>query len=114
MPVSHSACHAVGLPRGAVADAIDRNLQVRPLPTVYVREIDDEAIVLNMETEKYIGFDPVARSMWEALTTSANIADAIDRLASEYAVERPILEADVTAFIANLQENELVRLTPVA
>ena len=82
------------------------------MPAVYVREIDGEAIVLNMETERYIGFDPVASSMWHALTTSATIAEALDRLAADFDVERARLEDDVAAFIVTLRETELARLSP--
>jgi hypothetical protein len=91
-----------------MAEATDGNLRVRPLDSVYVREVDDEAIILNMETEKYIGLDAVARSMWEALTTSTTVGNAIELLAAEYDVEREQLDSDVTAFIATLQANNLV------
>jgi Coenzyme PQQ synthesis protein D (PqqD) len=97
-----------------MAETIDGNLRVRPLDTVYVREVDDEAIVLNMETEQYVGFDPMARSMWEALTTCSTVAEAIERLADEYEVDRAQLDADVAAFVATLQANDLVSIEPAS
>ena len=97
-------------------DTIDITLlrRVRPLPSVYVRDVGDESIVLNMETEQYIGLDAVARSMWEALTTSGTVADATAVLLDEYNVEPDRLAADIATFIETLAMNNLATVEPAA
>ena len=90
----------------------DRSARVRRLPAIYVRAVDDEAIVLNIDTEQYVGFDAVARSMWEVLVTSESIAIAIDHLLEQFDAEREQIEADVDAFIVTLKENDLVVVEP--
>ena len=75
---------------------------------VLVRVLDDEAVVLNLESESYYGLDDVGTRMWTVLTESASIQTAYDALIAEYDVEPDRLKADMTDLVQKLQENGLV------
>jgi hypothetical protein len=82
--------------------------RIRALPNVYVREVDGDAIVLNMETGEYLGFDSVAVAMWNALTTCDSVGEAIARLLDRYDADPHQMRADVIGFVETLQANCLI------
>ena len=63
---------------------------------VLLREVADEAMVLNLNNERYYGLDQVGTRFWTVLTTSASIQEAIDALLVEYDVDRATLDLDET------------------
>ena len=50
--------------------------------TVLFREFDDEAVVLNLDTESYLGLDAVGTRMWTVLTHQPSIQAAYNILLS--------------------------------
>ncbi len=76
--------------------------QIRPVPEVLVQKVGDEAVVLNLNSEEYLGFDPVGARMWEVLTTVPSLRSGLDILLSEYDVDAERLEVDLLAFADQL------------
>ncbi len=89
-----------------------KSLSVRVIvpEKVLLREVADEAVILNLNTERYYGLDRVGTRFWIALTTSATIQEAIDTLLSEYAVDRATLEQDMHALLDKLIAQGLIEL----
>jgi hypothetical protein len=81
-------------------------------PDVMFRTVGDEAVLMNLKTELYLGLDPVGTRMWEVLTKSASIEEAFDALLSEYDVEAGRLRIDLEEFIGRLIEEELIEMSP--
>ncbi len=79
---------------------------------VMFRTVGDEAVILNLKTELYLGLDPVGTRMWELLTKSASIEEAFAALLSEYEVEDAKLRTDLEEFIGKLLEQGLVEVSP--
>ena len=75
-----------------------------------VQELQGESVLLNVNTENYYGLDEVGTRMWAVLSEAPSIADAIDSLLDEYAVERAILESDVDPLLTQLLDMKLVEL----
>ncbi len=75
---------------------------------VMVRDLDGEAVVLDLKTEKYFGLDEVAAAMWTALTGAETIRAAYEALLAAYDVEPEQLEADMAKLISNLAEHGLL------
>lgn len=46
---------------------------------VLTRNLDGELVMLNLENERYYGLDDIGTHCWEALETSANLAQAYAR-----------------------------------
>jgi hypothetical protein len=75
---------------------------------VVVRELDGEAVILNLDTEEYFGLDEVGTSMWNALTTAASIDAACEVLEQEFDVDGATLRGDLGNLVAQLSERGLV------
>lgn len=75
---------------------------------VLVREVQGEAVLLNLDRECYFGLDPVGTRMWGVLTQAGNVQLAIDQLGAEYEVDPAELGADVGRFLGELEDAGLV------
>ena len=75
---------------------------------VMFRELDGEAVLLNLHNEMYYGLDEVGTRMWTLLTTSDSVQAAMDAMLEEFDVTPEILEQDVAKMIKELQTNGLL------
>jgi hypothetical protein len=76
--------------------------------SVYAAPLNDGLALLNVETGIYFGLDPVGASIWELLNEGMSLSGIAERLVQEYDVEREVLETDIAALVATLQEHGLV------
>lgn len=67
-----------------------------------------ETVVLNLQTGKYHGLNPVAGRMLEVLEHTGTVQEAARQLAAEY--EQPIatIEEDLCSLCADLSERGLI------
>ena len=79
-------------------------------PDVLIRELDGEAVLLNLASESYFGLDEVGARMWQVLTTSESIETAQAQLLAEYEVEPERLRQDLLALVTQLAGHGLVEL----
>jgi hypothetical protein len=79
---------------------------------VLVRFLDKEAVLLNLETERYFGLDETGARMWQLTTTGSNIDTAYRQLLDEYDVDAETLRQNLTELLEKLTENGLLTLTP--
>ena len=86
----------------------DMKSRVLPPAGVLVRELEGEAVLLNLGSESYFGLDLVGTRMWVVLTTSESVQTAYDRLLGEYEVEPEQLRSDLELFIGKLVEQGLL------
>ncbi len=86
--------------------------RVATSPDVLVRVIGDEAILLHLGTEMYLGLDPVGTRMWTVLQTSPSIEAGYEVLRDEYDVAPEVLREDLEAFLADLLGQSLISLEP--
>jgi Coenzyme PQQ synthesis protein D (PqqD) len=78
---------------------------------VLVRFLDKEAVLLNIETERYFGLDETGARMWQLATTSANIDAAYQALLNEYDVDGGMLRAHLSELLEKLADNGLLTMT---
>lgn len=90
---------------------IDFNQQVHIPAHVIFRELQGEAVVLNLENERYYGLDDIGTRIWSLLAQSTTINDVYETLLGEYDVDPDSLRRDITALIEQLQEQDLVILS---
>ena len=81
-------------------------------PEVMFRTIGDESMILDLKSERYLGFDKVGTRMWAVLTEAPTIEAAFETLLCEYEVEALRLREDLESFINRLVEQQLVQLLP--
>jgi DNA-binding MarR family transcriptional regulator len=80
-----------------------------PAHVVY-REFPAEVVLLNLNTGRYHGLNPTAGRMLRALEEQGSLALAVQTLASDLAVSRERVEADLVGFVLGLEERGLIEV----
>ena len=83
---------------------------VRVAPDVLFRMVSDEAVLVNLNTEVYLGLNPVGARMWSALTDAPSIDAAYQTLLAEYEVEPARLRADLEELLGQLLGQQLIEI----
>jgi hypothetical protein len=81
---------------------------------VLFRELDGEAVLLNLERGIYFGLNEVATRMWQLMAERHSLAAVLDTLAGEYDADQKVLEADLLELGRQLCANGLARVEPAA
>ena len=75
---------------------------------VMFRELDGEAVLLNLQNEMYYGLDEVGTRMWQLLTSSESVQAAMDTMLDEFDVSPQTLEQDLAKMITDLKSHGLL------
>jgi hypothetical protein len=86
--------------------------RVTSAPDVMLRIIGDEAVILNLRSEVYLGLDPVGTRMWTVLQSSPSIEAAHAALLDEFEVEPERLRQDMDRLLDQMLEQGLIELHP--
>lgn len=78
---------------------------------VLISNLQDESVILNLDSERYYGLDSIGTRILSVLTTSDSIEAAYDRLVQEYDVDDQVLREDLLALVENLVEQGLVQIS---
>ena len=79
---------------------------------VLTRNLDGELVMLNLENERYYGLDDIGTHCWEALETSANLAQAGARLAAVFDASEDTILADLIELVSDLTNEGIVSVDP--
>jgi hypothetical protein len=79
---------------------------------VLVRFLDQESVLLNLETEQYFGLDETGTRMWQLVTVSPSIDTAYQELLAEFDVEPELLRSNLTELLGQLVESGLLQFLP--
>lgn len=79
---------------------------------VLVRFLDQESVLLNLQTEQYFGLDETGTHMWRLVTTSPNLDAAYQELLTEYDVQPDLLRENLTELLGHLVEHGLLQVLP--
>ena len=88
--------------------SISHSASVRVAPDVMFRLVGDEGVLVNLNTERYLGLNAVGTRMWTVLGSAASIEQAYAQLLEEYDVEPSRLRADLDEFVDRLLGQQLV------
>lgn len=88
---------------------IDSVLQI-PAHVLFTT-IENDAVLLNTETNKYYALNEVGARFWKLLTEGKILREAHRLLLEEYEVESADLEQDLLELVEDLRENGLVEIT---
>lgn len=80
---------------------------------VLIRFLDKEAVILNIETERYFGLDETGTRMWQLVTAAPNVDTAYRQLLDEYDVQDEQLRQDLVELLGQLAENGLIQVASV-
>jgi hypothetical protein len=85
----------------SLADSVTIN------PDVLFRELDGEAVLLNLDAGMYYGLDPVGTKIWELIGEYGSLQLVFDAMLREYDVDATILENDLLRLVSELCDNGL-------
>ncbi len=86
---------------------------VRVKNDVLISRLEQESVILNLDSEIYFGLDAIGTQMLMTLNGSKSIEEALQALAEKYDVEESILREDLTKFIEQLVDQGLVEISEV-
>jgi hypothetical protein len=78
---------------------------------VLISNLQDESVILNLDSERYYGLDSIGTRMLSVLTTSDSIEAAYNTLIQEYDVDDEALRRDLLALVESLVEQGLVQIS---
>jgi hypothetical protein len=77
--------------------------------SVVSAELDDEVVLLNVETGIYFGLDTLGARIWALLAAGVDREGICTALLAEYEVGRAQLEADLGDYLDTLVSKGLIR-----
>ena len=86
--------------------------RITTAPDVMVRVIGDEAVLLNLKSELYLGLNPVGTRFWTVLHDAPSIQSAYESLLEEFDVAPERLREDMDRLLGQLLEQKLIEVTP--
>ena len=78
---------------------------------VLISNLQDESVILNLDSERYFGLDNVGTRILTVLTNSDSIQAAYESLLEEYEVDHAVLREDLVALIESLLQQGLVQVS---
>ena len=78
---------------------------------VLISNLQDESVILNLNSERYFGLDDVGTRMLTVLSTANSIEAAYETLVAEYEVDRHLLRQDLISLIESLLEQGLIQVS---
>jgi hypothetical protein len=77
-------------------------------PPIIQETIDQETIMVNLETGSYYSLNPVGTYIWSALESGAAVGDLAAGVAQRFAADPAAVEPDVRPFVDRLAEEKLI------
>ena len=85
--------------------------RVRVPDDVLISRLQEESVILNLDSERYFGLDDVGTRFLSVLTNSESIEAAYQALLEEYDVDREVLRGDLVALIENLSQQGIIEVS---
>jgi hypothetical protein len=77
-------------------------------PDIVFRDLDGEAVILDLATGTYFGLNEVGTRVWQLLDEGRDLSQVVETVALEYHADRATIARDVTRLIEDLQARRLV------
>ena len=85
--------------------------RVRVPDDVLVSRLQEESVILNLDSERYYGLDDVGTRILSVLANSDSIEAAYQSLLAEYDVDERVLRQDLLALVENLVQQGIVQVS---
>ena len=73
-----------------------------------MQELDGEAVLLNLESERYFGLDDVGTRVWQLLREHQRLGRVCEEMQKEFDVNEARLHADVLSLVEELVDAGIV------
>jgi hypothetical protein len=78
---------------------------------VLVSRLQEESVILNLDSERYYGLDDVGTRILSVLTNAESIEAAYQSLLAEYDVDESVLRQDLLALVESLVQQGIVKIS---
>ena len=78
---------------------------------VLISNLQEESVILNLDSERYYGLDDVGTRFLSILTTSDSIEAAYQTLLKEYDVDGQVLRQDLLEVVEKLVDQGIVQVS---
>jgi len=78
--------------------------------SVLFRELGEESVLLNLDSERYFGLDDVGTRMYAVLQNAPSLQSACEALAAEYDAPLETIQRDLTELVDKLVGRGLLTL----
>jgi hypothetical protein len=85
--------------------------RVRIPDEVLISRLQEESVILNLDSERYFGLDDVGTRVLSVLSTSDSIAAAYESLREEYDVDDQVLRQDLLALVESLLQQGIIEVS---
>jgi hypothetical protein len=75
---------------------------------VRFQELTGEAVLLNLDNDRYYGLDDVGTRIWQLLAEHGDIETVMTKMLAEYEVDEATLRADLQTLVKELLEAGLL------
>jgi hypothetical protein len=79
-------------------------------PDVISQEVSGETVLLDLESESYVGLDEVGTRVWQLVKETNELQLIFDTLLEEYDVSEARLQLDLTTLLTEIEGLGLVTL----
>lgn len=91
--------------------AISFSDRVRVPDDVLISNLQEESVILNLDSERYYGLDDVGTRFLSVLNTADSIEAAYEKLIQEYDVDEEVLRKDLLTLVENLVAQGIVQIS---
>ena len=87
---------------------------LRPSPDVIFRELEGEAVLLDLASGRYFGLNAAGTRIWMLLESGSTVRDAAAALAAEFEADAEQIGRDVEDLVAELTARGLLVAPPAS
>lgn len=77
---------------------------------VFAGEIDNETVMMHIQTGKYYGLDDIGSRIWKMAEEKIRVKEIIVKLMEEFDVDEQQCEKDVIELLNDMKANDLIRV----
>ena len=85
--------------------------RVRVPDGVLISRLQEESVILNLDSERYFGLDDVGTRVLSVLTSADSIEAAYASLLAEYDVDGQVLRQDLLALVESLLQQGIIEVS---
>jgi hypothetical protein len=74
------------------------------------REVDEEAVILNIDTNNYYTLNKIGTEIWKNIKSNNKLGDIVKKVMNRYEVNEKRLLKDIEKLAAALQNEDLIKI----
>ena len=90
---------------------ISTGVMVCQIEDIVASDIDDEKVMMSVAKGHYYGLDSIGSRVWDLIGKPIKVSDLIAALLLNYDVDRETCERDVLAFLEELNDDGILKVT---